>query len=208
MVSRETEMELLSDEELRDIALFKERVLDLSESKKKYKINPWSRYSINPEMRVDTFYANTPDIDHIIILAIKFRFFYAQTERIQFEKIANLLRKKAKDEWARNYIDRVKSWYKLSMNSTGTTGKLGHPITNREIINLWFNSKFFHPDVSKRIKLDDIHKAVGEKASLFQLYLAIVTCSNNIQLLYSVAHKLQVDNQCLCTPNHHFEINK
>lgn len=94
------------------------------------------------------------------------------------------------------------------MNSTGTTGKLGQPITNGEIINLWFNSKFFHPDVSKRIKLDDIHKAVGEKASLFQLYLAIVTCSNNIQLLYSVAHKLQADNQCLCTQNHHFGINK
>lgn len=41
-------------------------------------------------MRVDTFYANTPDIDHIIILAIKFRFFYAEKECIRFETKANL----------------------------------------------------------------------------------------------------------------------
>lgn len=208
MVSRETDMESLSDEELRTIALFKERALDLMESQKKYQNIPMSSYSRNPDTRVESFQANAPDIDHIIILSTKFRFFFADKEPTQFETVANLLRNKAKDEWARNYIDRVKLWYKESMKSTDTTGSLGHPVKNREIINIWFNSRFFHSDLSKRSKLDNIHQSVGEGASLFQLYLAIVKCSTNIQYLYSVVHKLQDDNQCLCTPNHHFRLKK
>lgn len=208
MVSRETELESLNDQELNKITLFKERALELSESQKKYQNIPISSYSRDPDTRIDSFQANTPDIDHIIILATKFRFFFADKEPTQFETVANLLRNKAKDEWAKNYIDHVKYWYKESMKSTDTTGSLGHPVTNREILNLWFNSRFFHSDVSKRIKLDDIHQTVGEGASLFQLYLAIVKCSTNIQSLYSVVHKLQDDNQCLCTPNHHFRLNK
>lgn len=208
MVSRETDMEPLSDRELKIITLFKERAIDLSEFQKKYQNIPMSSYSQNPDTRIDSFQANTPDVDHIIILATKFRFFFADKEPTQFETVANLLRNKAKDEWARNYIDRVKLWYKESMKSTDTTGNLGYPVTNREILNLWFNSRFFHSDVPKRSKLDGIHQTVGESASLFQLYLAIVKCSTNIGYLYSVVHKLQGDNQCLCTPNHHFRLNK
>jgi len=208
MVSRETETESLSEQELSKVALFKERALELSQSQKKYQNIPMSSYSKNIDSRVDTFQSNTPDIDHIIILATKFRFFYADKEPTKFETVANLLRNKAKDEWARNYIDHIKLWYKESMKSSDTTGNLGHPVTNREILNLWFNSRFFHSDASKRSKLEDIHQTVGEGASFFQLYLAIVRCSTNIQYLYAVVHKLQAGNECLCTPNHHFRLNK
>lgn len=208
MVSRETHLGPLSAEEWRIITLFRERVLDLMESQKKYQRPPMYSYSKSLDTRVDSFQANTPDIDYIIILATKFRFFYADKEPTHFQTVANLLRNKAKDEWARNYIDRLKLWYKVSMNSTDTTKRFGHPVTNREILNLWFNSRFFHSDASKRSKLDDIHQIVGERVSLFQLYLAIAECSTNIRNLYYIVHKLQEDSLCICTPNHHFRLSK
>ncbi|MFC1589678.1 hypothetical protein ACFL3P_05370 [Pseudomonadota bacterium] len=208
MISHVTEIEPLSDIEIEQINLYKERAVDLSLSQEKYQNIPISSYSTNHGNRTDSFESNTPEIDHIIILATKFRFFYAEKERTQFEKVANLLRNKAKDEWARNYIDHIKLWYKDAMKSTDATGNLGHPVTNREILNLWFNSKFFHSDSDKRNKLDDIHQSVGEGASLFQLYLAIVKCSTNIQYLYSVVHQLNNEANILCTPNHHFRLNK
>ena len=207
MISRVTEIESLSIDEMNQVTLYKERAIDLSLAQQKYQTTPVSSFSRDNNNSVVSFQSNTPEIDHILILATKFRFFYADKEPTQFEKFSNLLRNKAKDEWARNYIDLVKIWYKESMNSTDTTENLGHPIKNREIINLWFNSKFFHSDSSKRKKLDDIHQTVGKGASLFQLYLSIVRCSTHIQYLYAVVHQLSAENMVLCTPNHHFRLN-
>jgi hypothetical protein len=207
MISHVTEIEPLSNDEAQQLFLFKERAEDLAEAQRKYQNVPMSSYSSNPADRVNTFQANTPDIDHIATMAMKFRFFYADKEPTQFEKILGLLRRKAKDEWAINYIDRIALCYKQAMKSTGTTGDLGSPTTNREILNLWFNSRFFHSDAKKREKLENIHQVVGKDASLFQLYIAIVQCASHIKSLYAVAHKTTDKNLIICTPSHHFRLS-
>lgn len=204
MISHVTEIEPLSSEEIQQLALFKERAEDLAAAQRKYQNIPVSSYSTEPAGRVSTFRANTPDIDNIANMAMKFRFFYSEKEPTHFERVAGLLRRKAKDEWAINYIDRTMLWYKHSMKSTDTTGDLGNPITNKEILNLWFNSKFFHSDAKKREKLEGIHQVVGKEASLFQLYLAIVKCSTQIRSLYVVMHKTTDENLVICTPSYHF----
>ncbi len=206
MISHVTDIEPLSSEQAQQLLLFKERAEDLAEAQRKYQNVPMSSYSRDPADRVSTFQANTPDIDHIATMAMKFRFFYADKEPTQFEKVSGLLRRKAKDEWAINYIDRIALWYKHAMRSTDTTGALGSPTTNREILNLWFNSKFFHSDAQKREKLENIHQVVGKEASLFQLYIAIVQCANHIKSLYVVAHKTTDKNLIICTPSHHFRL--
>lgn len=206
MISHVTEIEPLSNEEARQLFLFKERAEDLAEAQRKYQNIPMSSYSSDPADRVNTFQANTPDIDHIATMAMKYRFFYADKEPTQFERVVGLLRRKAKDEWAINYIDRIALWYKQVMKSTSTTGALGNPTTNREILNIWFNSRFFHSDVQKREKLESIHKVVGKDASLFQLYVAIAQCASHIKSLYAVAHKTTDTNLIICTPSYHFRI--
>lgn len=208
MVSHETELEPLTDEQLYQIILYKEKAEDLAVSQKKYQNIPISTYSEALDGSKTDFKANTPDVDHILNIAIRFRFFYGDKEPTQYGKIVNLLRRNAKDEWARNYLDVVSAHYKASMKATDTSGSLGHPITNREIINLWFNSKFLHSDAEKRASLTSINQTVGEEASLFQLYVAIVKCSSHIQTLYSIVHKTDKKNLIICTPNYHFRPNK
>lgn len=204
MVDRVTEIEPLSEGEMEHLMLFKERAEDLAGAQRKYQNVPMASYSIDPAERVGTFHANTPDIDLVSNIAMKFRFFYAEKEPTQFEKIIGLLRRKAKDEWAVSYIERIALCYKHSMRETDTTASLGNPVANREMLNLWFNSKFFHSDKEKRAKLESIHQVVGKDVSLFQLYIALVKCSGHIQSLYLVVHKTTEDSLIVCTPNHHF----
>jgi hypothetical protein len=208
MVRRVTKIDSLTGDEIQQISLFKERAEDLRISQSKYQNIPMSSHSRDQNGKGVSFQGNTPDIDHVVNLAIKFRFFYAEQEPTQFEKVSNLLAKKAEDEWARNYINRIKLWYKDAMKSADTTGALGHPISNREIISLWFNSHFFHSDLDKRGKLDCINQVVGKKASLFQLYITIVRCSSHIKSLYDVVHRLSDADKVLCTPNHHFRLDR
>lgn len=207
MISHVTELEPLTDTQLDQIFLYKEKAEDLAVSQKKYQNIPMATYSKALDGSKMDFKANAPDVDHILNLAVKFRFFYGNKEPTQYEKIVNLLRRNVKDEWARNYLDVTSAHYKVSMKATDASGTCGHPITNRKIIDLWFNSKFFHSDAEKRVSLTSINQTIGEEASLFQLYVAIVKCSSHIQTLYSIVHKTDSNNQIICTPNYHFRSN-
>ncbi|MDD2892436.1 MAG: hypothetical protein PHF20_00785 [Halothiobacillaceae bacterium] len=204
MISRKSDISSISDEEIADIKLFKERVEKLSESLKKYRNIPISRSQVSTDGSARIFEANTPDVDDVLNIAIKFRFFFAENEPTYFERITNIIRRNAQDEWAINYIDHIRIWYKQSLKDNEVSSGLGHQIQNKEIINLWFNSEFFHSDTPKREKLQSIHQKIGEVASLFQLYVAILSCANHIQAFYAIVHAVGSDHRHIYTPNHHF----
>jgi len=82
---------------------------------------------------------------------------------------------------------------------------MGHAVSNRDIINLWFNSDFFHSDVDKRKRLNTLNQSVSEQVSLFQLYLAITCVSQQLKSVYAITQKISLDVNIICTPNHNFE---
>ncbi|HFG6797422.1 Uncharacterised protein [Acinetobacter baumannii] len=209
LIRRESEIVPLSEQQLSNIYEFRRRVENYYEALNRYQVLAMSKHLIsdNVEIRKATFEANTPDIDHIQNLALKFRFFYADKEPTKLESIINLLRKQAQDEWARNYLDLLRMQYNGIMNSCDISKNMGLAVSNREIINLWFNSDFFHSDVDKRKKLNDINQSISEEVSLFQLYLAITSVSVQLKLVYAVTHRISLDENIICTPNHHFKQN-
>lgn len=206
LISRESELEPLSKEELFRIHEFRRRVESFENSMKRYYVGAIAKHAISddPEVKKATFEANTPDLDHIQNLALKFRFFYAENEPTKLESVISLLRKRAKDEWASNYLDLVRKQYNGLMNRCGMSDSMGHPVSNREIINLWFNSNFFHSDVDKREELSVINQSISERVSLFQLYTAITGVSAQLNSVYAVAHKISPNTNTICTPDHHF----
>jgi hypothetical protein len=207
MVRRVTELETLTEIELQQLLLYKEKVSELVRVQSKDKTVPFSVTKRAAHGEVLSFDANAPNVDDIALFAMKFRFFYAQGESTQFEKISSLTRCKAKDEWARNYVDLNALHYKESMKDTRITKVLGCAVTNRDVIDLWFNSQFFHSEQSKRAKLDGIHQTVGKQATLFQFYLAMRRCSLQIVALYVVLNRIAINDLVLCTPNHSFKRN-
>ena len=207
LISRESEIDPLSEQELFHIYEFRRRVESYYKALKRYQVLAMSKHVISDdvEVRKSTFEANTPDIDHIQNIALKFRFFYADKEPTKLESIISLLRRRAKDEWACNYLDLVRKQYNGLMNSCDVSNKMGHAVSNREIISLWFNSDFFHSDVDKRERLNTINKSISEQVSLFQLYIAITHVSVQLKSVYAITHKISSGVNIICTPNHHFK---
>lgn len=185
MVSRKTSLvSSFSEKELRTIELFKKRVISLIEAREKYETIPICTYETDQNDVWKNFSAKIPDDDNLLQLFTRFRFFYLQKEPTEFGKVLNIIRKKVKDEWARNYLDWINLWYKIVMKQKRITGNLNHPTTNRDIIDYWFNSEYFHSDLNKTNKLKFINDKTGIIASKFQLFVAVVSCSQWIIYLF------------------------
>lgn len=204
MIRRQSPVDGMDAEEFLDVALFRERVEKLASAQRKYQGIPISRSTPTEKPDEFTFEANTPDVEEVASLARNFRFFYADKEPTQFQKILTKVRRRTQDEWAGGYMDWLAEQYKEAMKATQVSANLGHPVSNRRMIDLWFNSEFFHSEKSKKQELVDIHAAIGEMPSLFQLYVAIARCSSFVKNLYAVVHVLDVGHQFVYTPNHHF----
>lgn len=206
MIKRQSAVLGMDADELSDIALFRERVEKLVASQRKYQGIPMSRTSCNPTTGVIAFEANTPDVDEVANLALKFRFFYADKEPTQFKKILTKVRRRAQDDWACGYLDWLAMQYKGAMKDAQVSGSLGKAVPNSQIIDLWFNSEFFHSEASKKEQLVDIHTTIGEAPSIFQLYTAIARCSSYVRTLYTVVHALNDRHRFIYTPDYHFQI--
>ncbi|SOD16631.1 hypothetical protein SAMN06297164_0670 [Nitrosomonas ureae] len=204
MTRRQSPVVGMELDEFSDVALFRDRVAKFENAQRKYQGIPISRTAPGENLDEVIFEANTPDVEEVASLARNFRFFYADNEPTQFQKILTKVRRRTEDEWACGYMDWLSDQYKEAMKATQVSADLGHPVPNRRIIDLWFNSEFFHSEQAKRQELIDIHAAIGEVPSLFQLYLAIVRCSSFIRMLYSVVHALDADHKFVYSPNHHF----
>lgn len=205
MTTRQSAVVGMETSEFTDIFLFRQRVEQFARSLARRTSPPIAKKTIDRNTgEVIAFEANTPDVDEVLVLATRFRLFYAQGDSTQFQKILRTVRRRVQDDWADGYLDKLDIRYKEAMKDTHISKDLGHPITNREIIDLWFNSEFFHSDPKKRETLESIHTVIGETPSLFQLYVAIGRCAAHIQALYSVVHRLDASHPFIYTPNHHF----
>lgn len=204
MTRRQSPVVGMEADEFSDVALFRERVEKLATAQKKYGGIPISKTTRGDDPDEITFEANTPDVEDVASLARNFRFFYADKEPTQFQKILTKVRRRTRDEWACGYMDLLAEQYKEAMKATQISAALGHPVPNRTIIDLWFNSEFFHSEKSKGKELVHIHAAIGEVPSLFQLYVAIAHCSSYVRMLYSMVYILDAAHQFVYSPNHHF----
>jgi len=204
MISRQSPVIGMESDEFSDVALFRERAEKLASAQRKYQGIPISRTARREHSDEIAFEANTPDIDEVGSLARNFRFFYGDKEPTQFQKILTKVRRRTQDEWACGYLNWLAEKYKEVMKAPQVSADLGHPVSNRRIIDLWLNSELFHSEKLKREELSNIHAAIGEVPSLFQLYIAIAHCSSYIHMLYSVVHILDAQHQFIYSPNHHF----
>lgn len=207
LVYRETPLVSVTFEEFQVIENFKKRVEQLNETKSKDRDFPVSRTSFNDEGAVIAYENNLPDIDYILAVAARFRLLFAEKEPTRFEKVINIVLRRATDDWAKNYLSHIRACYLDTMKSNNSSAKLGMAIENRNMISHWFNSEFFHSDLNHEKKLVVINERIGKLGSLFHLYTAIRRCSTDIDRLYTVLYKFGRNHEMIYTPNHHFNKN-
>lgn len=199
-----TELPELPDADVSTVALFRKRIIALHEAMAKCSKIPVARIERNDMGRAVNIESNMPDISHIEGVAMKFRFFVLQSEATYFEKVVNKIVRYSGDGAARRYVERIKRCYLESMNDCMISSDFGHPVKNKEIIDLWFNSEFFHSDESKGRKLRNLHEYCPERGSLFQLHIAMKRCSAQLFQFYYVVKDMGVDHKFIYSPDCEF----
>jgi hypothetical protein len=202
-ISNTTELSSLTTEEIKKILLFKEKAEELITIMEKSKTLTICSYSRSIDNNQTTFKSNQPEFDYISNLAMKFRFFYAEKEPTNFYAIINIIIRKTQDEMTRKHLFSIRDIYQKSMNSNGATEPLGISISNEKTIKNWFNGRLFHSDSEKREAIRNLHETVGEEPSIFQLYIAMLQCSDCIRDLYVVLSKTTEHQHIVCTPTFH-----
>lgn len=204
LVRRQSELQHVTVAEFECIANFRRRVEQLHSTKMQWREIPIATMGYDSKGQLVSYENNVPEIDHILALAVRFRLLFAEKEPTRFEKIINILRRRAVDEWAQNYLESIRGSYLHAMKSDDASAHFGKRIDNRSMISLWFNSEFFHSEEDKRKVLLDINEIIGEKGSLFHLYIAIKRSCVDIDRLYAVLHKFEKSHPFVYTPNYHF----
>ncbi len=205
LVSHKSALTPLTDDELRAFSLFREKAERLRLALKGTK-PPIAKYTIDKSSnKVVGFASNNPEFDEIELLAVKFRFFFAEKEPTHVFRVLNILSKCATDPWAKNYISRIRLWHKEFLDMSDTSNVFNHPVSNEKIINLWFNSEIFHQDEEKIAQLSYVNKKIGKEASIHQLNTALRLCTTNVDAIYRTIHKTTKEHQFIYTPSHHFE---
>lgn len=203
---RETLLLNLNEQQVANIQEFKRRALDLNEILKKYNRGAISSFLITEDLekKKASFKASTPDENLIELLSLKFRFFFAENEKTNYTKFINSIIHNTDDKLAKSYLKLLKNQYNSEMTSTCVSEDFGSPTTNRDMLNLWFNSEIFHSDFDKRRKLKDINTAISRNVSIYQLFVAIKSLNSSIRRLYRVLHKFNEEQFIICTPEHDF----
>lgn len=205
LVSHESALTPLTDDELMAFNLFREKAERLYGALKGSQF-PVAKYTIEKNSKkVVGFESNNPEFNEIELLAVKFRFFYAEKEPTHVFKVLNILSRHATDPWAKNYISTIRLWHKEFLDKSDTSKIFGHPVSNENIINLWFNSEIFHQDQEKIAQLSRINANIGKEASIHQLNTSLRLCTTNVYDIYRMIYKTTKEHQFIYTPSHHFD---
>ena len=204
LVRRKTTISPLNDEEHYSVETFKEKALLLRDAKSRQSFIPIAKSTLDANRNCIHFEANNPERADIELLAVRYRFFFAEKEPTHALKFLDLLYRKSEDAWAKNYIAHIRKRFNAFLNDSSIFNVTGHSYKNKDVIDLCFNSEIFHTDSGKRTKLNEMKAAAGDEAIKFQLNSSMRLFESEISLIFHMVHKTHHDHLFIYTPNYHY----
>jgi len=148
----------LSEEDFKKIRIFLKRAREIA--KTHIISGSTGTISLKANLRIGKtvkFAVILPDEEYLRSFYMAFRFFYLKKEPSNFLKIANIIKRKTNNPLAKKYIDQLKDMW------SGALARQQIQIIYNDIeltptllMDLWFNSHYFHSDVDKDKKLLEI----------------------------------------------------
>lgn len=147
--------ERLSDDDFKKIRIFFKRAKEIS--KTKIFSAPQNNISLKINGKAGEpikFSVILPDEELLRSFYMAFRFFYLQKEDANFLRLINILKRKAENDLAVKYLNLLRDQWtgalsrqqiQLRFNDTELKPNL--------LMDLWFNSHYFHDDDTKENKL-------------------------------------------------------
>jgi hypothetical protein len=181
--------ELFTEEEIKQIRLFLKRAKELSKTPV---ITAGSKISMNiyyEKKKGTRFSVTLPSEEDLRLFYMAFRFFYLKKEPTHFLTIANLVNRKLEDPLIRDYIKWLKDmWRGALARQQVRVGVNRQELHSHFLIDIWFNSHYFHSDKEKDKKLSKIKEVLTEDATRFMLADAVFQATKAVLRL---AHALQ-----------------
>ncbi|MFH1394660.1 MAG: hypothetical protein ABIH09_00690 [Candidatus Omnitrophota bacterium] len=183
---------LLTEADWKCIQMFDGKVKNLRQTKlvatAKGEISARIQYEKGKGLSFNTKF---PSKELIAELLMAFRFFYLQKELSYFPKIINILTKHIQIQEAIDLLKRYKKQWndclfkqalKLSVNNKQLTSQL--------MLDLWFNSHYFHNDDEKRRYLKTINNVLSEPFSQYILLDAVMESTKLILKVHDMIKNL------------------
>ena len=182
----------LTEQELASIRLFLKKAKELhsthivSGAESGISLNVASKLGKPPQFRVVL-----PSEDYLRSFYMAFRFFYLEKERSNFLKIANVIKQRTDDQFARQYVDRLKDmWSGALAAKTMRIHLNGKQITPSFLMDLWFNAHYFHSDGEKEQALSSLIGMLTTDVCRFMLADAVYEASKAVFLLAKALARL------------------
>lgn len=142
------------------------------------------------------FEVRIPPEEQIAEFLMAFRFFYLEKETTNFYKILSLLGKHDQKPEAREALRILKSqWGNTLFQKTICLSIDNEPVTAALLLDLWFNSHYFHSDKEKGYKLAQLNEAFTERFSKYMLLDSTYNATKLIFTLYNGLNELIITRE-------------
>jgi hypothetical protein len=139
----------LTESEIKDIKLFLKRAKELFST---HIMSGSKESNISLNMKVEKerpvqFSVSLPNEEYLRSFYMAFRCFYLKEEKSNFQRIANIVKRRTDNELSKKYVDRLKDMWSGSLARQQMQMYIdGKEITSTMLIDLWFNAHYFHSD--------------------------------------------------------------
>ncbi|MBU2554834.1 MAG: hypothetical protein KKF98_10280 [Bacteroidetes bacterium] len=118
-----------------------------------------------------------------------------------------MVSKNAQELTPRDYLKHLKENWDKTMNQDSLSNFTGRKIKGSEYIDYWFNAYYFHSNIVKENKLNDINIFISDKMSRFNLYTTVIDAAATVGGLYQVLERLSLDCLEITIPRFYSGIN-
>ncbi len=183
---------LLSDDEWKILRLFCQRASEMAECK----VLENGGASVTGKIQYHkgtglSFSQNLPPKEQISEFLMAFRFFYLQKEPTHFLSVLSLLSRHAEKEEAREVMKIVKRQWSDSLFSRSLHVKVNDtPLTSALLLDLWFNSHYFHSDAEKASQLEVLKETISEDFLRFMLLNSVLNACLPLFKVYDALRDL------------------
>lgn len=175
-------MEHLSDDDLKKNRIFLKRAKEIS--KTKIVSAPQSNISMKINGKAGEpikFSVILPEEELLRSFYMSFRFFYLQKEDANFLRLINILKRKAENDLAVKYLNQIRDQWTGALSRQQMQFRFNNTeLTPNLLMDLWFNSHYFHDDDVKENKLGIMKTVLTNDVCRFLLVDAVYEATKAI----------------------------
>jgi len=150
---------------------------------------------------------NIPKNKDLKLFYLSFRFFYNESDSTNFSKIRNLISKVIIGEHEKLYLKSLRHQWQMAMSRKHMSDFIQKEISGKELLKLWFNAEYFHPDLEKKKELKILNNLLSKDLTRSFLYQTVVMAGAPVGLLYKAIEPLAPGNLFISVPDDFIRYN-